>query len=383
MKILYLQFSDLRYYPPIVHSSNILRQSGHSLTMLAIKSREDASSLDLSDDIERRLLLLNEETSILKTYARFVSRALELTLKIRPDIIYASDPLSTPATAILSKIHKARIIYHEHDAMTETKSIFRRATMRSRRVILKNSWITIFPNSGRQEFAGLSPCNSNSFVVFNCPSANELLETPGVKANRPFRLYYHGNLSQHRLPMTVLKALQQLPSSFELDFAGWNAKFSPSYIDDFLQYAKDLGLENRVRYHGIRSRKNLLEIANHCHLGLCLGPLNTDNPNEIWLAGASNKSFDYLSVGLPFLMNDLPDWNELYRTEYMGFSCNPEIPESIASAVLQVEQHYKTHPHFGQTFREKVRTSWNYESQFQPVLNKIDKLQSTQLHPPD
>ena len=90
------------------------------------------------------------------------------------------------------------------------------------------------------------------------------------------------------------------------------------------------------------------------------------------MVGASNKVFDYLASGLALLVSDLPEWKETYVEPGYGLACNPDDPQSIASALERFLKHPTEMREMGERGRQKILKEWNYEQQFMPVLGRLN-----------
>ena len=100
-------------------------------------------------------------------------------------------------------------------------------------------------------------------------------------------------------------------------------------------------------------------------------PKETRDPNLKFMAGASVKLFDYLACGLAVLVSDNPDHERLFVANGVARSCDPRLPESIASNLLWFLEHAEETRQMGERGRRRVQEDWNYERQFQPVLDAV------------
>jgi glycosyltransferase involved in cell wall biosynthesis len=89
------------------------------------------------------------------------------------------------------------------------------------------------------------------------------------------------------------------------------------------------------------------------------------------MAGASNKAFDYLACGLPLIVSDVPEWQELYVKTGFALACVPEHPASIAKAITWFLEHPTDLWQMGERGRQRICAEWNYETQFQPVVDML------------
>ena len=184
----------------------------------------------------------------------------------------------------------------------------------------------------------------------------------------PVQLYYHGTLNEARLPPTILEAMKGASSPPTLRFAGYETAGSVGYVDGFMREASRLGIASSVRYLGPLDRATTLDEAAACDVGLALAPMRPKDPNLGSLVGASNKPFDYLAKGLALIVSDLPEWRRLYVDRGCGLACNPDDVRSLIDTFDALSRRPDTVREMGERGRSLVRSEWNYERQFEPVL---------------
>jgi glycosyltransferase involved in cell wall biosynthesis len=101
-------------------------------------------------------------------------------------------------------------------------------------------------------------------------------------------------------------------------------------------------------------------------------PSDSDDINMQAMVGASNKAFDYLSCGLALLVSDLPDWRAAYVETGYGFSCDPNTPESLTSALRWFAEHPSEMRAMGESGRQKIISDWNYDKEFAPIYKRMN-----------
>jgi glycosyltransferase involved in cell wall biosynthesis len=210
--------------------------------------------------------------------------------------------------------------------------------------------------------------------VWNCPSRDEVGVQPEKSAD-DLILFYHGSIVPDRLPVSVIYALADLPSSVRLRIAGYETVGHPRYARELEEFAGSLRLGSRFEYLGsLSSRQALLPEPRKAHVGLALMPIKAMDLNLQAMTGASNKPFEYMACGLALLVSDLPDWSEMFVEPGYARSCNPEDPESIASALRWfIENPVKTR-NMGERGRKQVLDEWNYETQFEAVSRALESV---------
>jgi glycosyltransferase involved in cell wall biosynthesis len=61
----------------------------------------------------------------------------------------------------------------------------------------------------------------------------------------------------------------------------------------------------------------------------------------------------------------------MYVDSGYGLACDPDDPRSIAAALHWFLEHPVEMRKMGERGRQKIRTEWNYETQFSPVFECI------------
>jgi glycosyltransferase involved in cell wall biosynthesis len=298
--------------------------------------------------------------------------------------IYASDLLSCPIGLTLSIFPKVSIIYHEHDSPdSQAKhNFFMKACFLSRKLLARRSKAYILPNHKRlnkfmKEILDLDLQRANlakgrGICTWNCPSLEEL-DYLSSRDSDPqcIRLWYHGSIVPPQLPLTVIDAIANVPShDVQFYFAGYETIGHQGYIKEILSYAQAQGVEHdNIKYLGtLSTRKQLYQECSKCNVGLALFQKPTREP----MAGASNKPFDYMACGLALLVTDLPDWQEMFSLPGYALACDPESSKSITDSLLYLIKHPELMREMGERGRKKILNEWNYEKQFEPVLEVLE-----------
>jgi len=198
------------------------------------------------------------------------------------------------------------------------------------------------------------------------------MEHPRPPASGNIWVLYHGSIVRERIPPSVVEALTLLPDRVRLRVAGYETAGSTGYIAELKSRAQALGIDRRVEFPGaIPQRADLLGITSQSDIGLALMPLKPTDRNFESMAGASNKPFDYMACGLALLVSDLADWRSMFVEPGYALSCNPDDPASIASAISNLVEHPDRMRAMGEKGRQRIRSEWNYENLFGPVLRRI------------
>ena len=312
-------------------------------------------------------------------FLRFVLWTIVASIRERADLIYCSDPFSTPSGVLLRKMG-FRVIYHEHDSPNPgEESNLPSLIVWTRRKLLCEASLVIFPNELRLKRAQKwSASDAPARVVWNCPSKKELGIVGEAKSNetdenQTLRLYYHGTLVPDRLPLTILDGISICDSKVELTLVGYTTIGSNTYDKVMKEYASDLGISDCIHFKGtLPTRYDVMIECRKHDVGIVLFTGETWGIYATEMAGASNKPFDYLSQGIAVLVPDLPAWKNLYVKNNCAIEANPDDAGALAELFDWLAKHRKEVQKMGRKGREMIEREWNYEKQFQPVLEWIE-----------
>ncbi|MCX5686485.1 MAG: glycosyltransferase [Candidatus Omnitrophica bacterium] len=294
----------------------------------------------------------------------------------RPRWIYASEPLSCPIALMLSYLSRIKIIYHEHDSpdLQQNVSGFTKYVLKARKDLALKSELCVLPNEERmKKFIQETGRAGDTFCIWNCPRLEETTPQRKLPRNRELTLYYHGTISRDHLPFGILKAVSKLPSEIILKIIGYETVGSSGYVSELKKEANRLGIAERIEIINPMSRYQILEYCSNGDIGLAFIPMKSQDTNNINKTGASVKAFDYMALGLALLVSDLPDWRKMYVEPRYGLACNPEDPEDIVRVLRWFLEHPEETREMGERGRQKILSEWNYERQFEPVSNIINR----------
>ena len=373
---LFIQATEPGAYPPLINAAHLMVEAGWQVTFLSssiVGSKLKVPSIPSIDVIAMPARPSHVVSKL--NYLKYCARAVALALRIKPLVVYVSDPLGALPGLLAAKVSGARLIYHEHDSPNIEEDL-NGLVRRARRAVFDRASLIVFPNGERarlaQEQSGFD--TEKLRIVWNVPRLAEL--PPLVdKPSAPFILYYHGSINPERLPETVLKAVASFGGTIRLDIAGYEAPGARGYVQGLLSHWNH-GEYEVIRYLGEQPHhSDLLRIATRCHAGLVLMPVASNDVNMLHMVGASNKAFDYMAAGLPLIVSDLPEWRETFVNPGYGKYCDPCSASSVKSTLAWLLQNPEIRKDISTCCRSQIDREWNYDVQFQSVLSFVSASQ--------
>lgn len=367
-RILFVQATEPANYPPLIHASTLLAEAGWEVTFLSAPIAGNLLELPAHPRISVRAMRPRPSHVMSKiAYMRYATAAAHCAHALRPDVVYASDPLGAGPGLLAARLAGARLVYHEHD--TPAAGTLRNWLARLRSAAARRAALVIFPSEPRSRLAqaDLSIPANRIHIVWNVPRRAELPDLVR-RPESPLILHYHGGISPDRLPEAVIEAVRRLGGRARVRIFGSEAPGARGYLARLLECERGRGAEPLVHYAGQIPRSDLLAAAAKSHIGLALMPADSDDVNMRHMAGASNKPFDYMAAGLALLVSDLPEWRELFVEPGFARACNANDPDAVADALGWFLEHPAERCAFAARGRTKIAKEWNYESAFAPVI---------------
>jgi glycosyltransferase involved in cell wall biosynthesis len=128
--------------------------------------------------------------------------------------------------------------------------------------------------------------------------------------------------------------------------------------------AKKLGVN--PEYYWFPSGERFYEFLASCHVGVL--PSSNDIPRRM---GPAVKLFDYLSVGLPVVANDIGGWTKIVEHEKIGILTDSN-PQSFADGMLQLLSNRDLSRRLGERGLELVKSKLNWDESARMLLQKYE-----------
>jgi len=267
-------------------------------------------------------------------------------VKDEPGDIYHCHDLDTlPLGYRAKRWHGGRLVYDAHELTTELAYISRleRAGWRVlERFLIRRADEVITTGTYRAEYLAKKYWVAAPTVILNCPPRlaakahnRALREKLGLADDAVPIILYQGGFIQGRGLDNLVLAAAHLDRGV-LVLMGWGPLEA-----GLRSLVKKEGLERRVYFTGPVAPDRVVYYGMSASVGVVI-VLHTSLNNYY---ATPNKLYEYISAGLPVVSSDFPALKEVVEGYGLGYTFDPDEPESIAAAINRVladDQRYDT-----------------------------------------
>ena len=207
--------------------------------------------------------------------------------------------------------------------------------------------------------------SKNVTTINNFPILNEL-NAENTNIERANEVCYIGGIDRIRGIIQILDALE-LTDNIKLNLAG---NFETKELEDEVKLHKAW---HKVNFFGFVDRKEAANILARSKAGLV-----TFLPASNHIFARPNKMFEYMSAGLPIIASHFEDWKTIVEKYNTGICVNPESPEEIATAILEISSNEHKVKQLGENGKKAVRDVFNWESEAQKLQKFYIDLKETE-----
>lgn len=310
----------------------------------------------------------------------FILKAYWVTCFSKTKVVYAYDPFGFIAGFIAAKfLQKKKLIYHNHDYLPLTQARGGYWFLKKIELLFcKGTELFIFPDKDRCVLFKKETKESYPyFIVMNTPLRQENVPakrlrdylTEKFSLNKEAQIVlYQGNIG----PGHGIEAIiQSVPLWIDRAVMVFLGRVTASRYEKFHTMIEAAGLDKRIFFLGEIACDSILSLTADADVGLNL--YDSPNFNHCTLATSSNKTFEYMSVGLPFLLSKCPSTETFFPGKKYICLVNPRDAAAVASAVNYWLTHEEERLEAGRWAREDHLNIFNYEAQFEPVIRFINQ----------
>jgi glycosyltransferase involved in cell wall biosynthesis len=210
----------------------------------------------------------------------------------------------------------------------------------------------------------------NTHVVRNLPYKPKLsYQSFSVLGNCKERtILYSGSITRSRAIKEILLAVGIVNRDFPTRFILIGNFHDVSFKEELWGMLE----AKYMNYHGYE--KNQEKLFKMISTALITPVLFYPEPNLDTAVQRSNKLYEYMSLGKPVIVSDIPAWAEFVKHYECGVTANPYDPESIANAIKFFSLNPEKADRMGRNGRLLVENEFNWEKEKDNLLTAYASL---------
>ena len=373
--------SCAEHYPPTVNQANLLAEAGLQVGVIDLPADGTPPALQAgirrwrvhrmwNSKLERPPSRWQRWFQWLQFY-RTCRSAIQTTA---PKVVVAYDTLGT--FFIPPAPRRYRTVYHFHEltGADPAESLGPRRARLQAAQRSKHADLVVHPDAHRarifQQRAALPVLPK---VVMNCPRRLDELPSSPLRQYlsrnlqpSPPTVCYLGSIGADQGVVEAAASMKHWPSTALFVLIGPG---SDRMKQSILAAAQTAGAAGRVVFLGAFPHHEALALAAGADVGISLIQPN----NESWLysAGAINKRFEFMALGIPQVSNNSPGVSEIIEGSQAGLCVDPRNPDAIGMAIRQLLEDSALCRRFSENARKQHLERFNYEVQFAEVASWI------------
>lgn len=370
-------------YPPTLNQGNLLASYGLPVGLLDLSHSAVSSTVN---PVVRRWQpdsVWNSKTepprsfvTRCRNFLRFQQAYRRIISEESPKAVLAYDILG--AAIVPPRQRAYRTIYHFHE-LPEREPGMRvgtRLSLAKARRRSRDADLIVFSDANRAAcYKETAQLRTQPFVVMNCPMRVDTVPVSPLRALLQERgladrkvVCYVGSIGLDKGIIEAVSSMRHWPEQSLLVLVG---ACSETVKERIFGAAKEVGAAEHVIFLGQKPHPEAMALAAGSDVGLAL--IQPTTRNWHFSAGAINKRFEYMSVGLPQVTNSGPGVSEIVEKTGCGICVDPNSPEAIGQAVRRLLEFADLRLQMAENSRRIHLAEFHYERQFEPVLQWIEK----------
>jgi glycosyltransferase involved in cell wall biosynthesis len=307
----------------------------------------------------------------IKSYASFSLQLRKLVSKYEPSLLLTYDGIAFVLANLFIPVRQLKTIvfwYHNHDVMIQHELPRTSLMWWIRWLELKYFHLADYftlPTQARLVHFPVERLKNIPIVLPNFPSVNFYgkWKTNG-KIEETIRIIFQGQISSSNAIAELIKLLpfRVKGKKIEIHLVG---PISESYQKTLQSLSTELKVKNQVFFYGRLPYPELPSVTALCNIGVAY--YGEHNVMVKTMSTASNKLFEYASVGLPVIINARLDMQSEFNT-YSWIKFVEFETQQLLDVIEEIVNNYAL---YSQKARKDFETSLNFETAFVPFINSI------------
>jgi glycosyltransferase involved in cell wall biosynthesis len=298
-------------------------------------------------------------------YLEFNVRLFFILLFSKVDAYGAVDPDTLLANTFCSILRRKPLIYDSHELFTELPELNGRPVSKAiwgwiERFGVQRAKLCYTVNQSIADIL-YKKYGRPFYVIRNMPQG--LPFASEIHRSSSTMIWYQGVLNEGRGLEQLLQALSLMPDRWTLELAGIG-----DLKEKLVHITRTLGLENRVVFHGLLDRKQMINLSRKAFIGVNL----LEGGSQNYYYSLANKFFDYVQQDLPQLCMDFPEYRQFNDKFQVAALINRLDPEGLANAILDLNEHSIVY-HDMQVAIQQARQIWVWEQEIPGLIQLYRK----------
>lgn len=378
--------APIELYPPSVYQAELLEEEGFEVAVLDTEDGAPAAC-QLRPSIRRIVLEKTRGPATTRQLLHrigapfrrqlFKTRAVHWLKRLCPDVVISYEPPAIAAIGSDAVRDKTVRVWHLHE-YPELCADLGIGTRRSIGWVWKNAseadaiW---FPDANRAELFAKSVAPIPTVeIIRNFPRVLANVPSPCLRTllrqqhvvDRGFLVLYCGSVGADHGLETTIQGMGQWPIASLFVLVG---PCAPAFRSKLLGIAHKFGVADRVVFVGAAAPDTLWSIRASADVAVTISEPRSINYKLH--AGASNKRFETMAVGVPQVTNGGTGLTEIIEGNGIGICVPHDQPEAIGRAIAQLLMNENLRREMGNRARRLHLQRFNYETEFKPVLERL------------
>ena len=376
--------ADVAGYPPTINQANLLARRGLRVGVIDLFG-SDRGEASLDRAIQRVSVHRQWQSKLEPPFpgwrrawnwARFRRAVGSTVRRCRPAVVVAYDPHGLVFVPPGQGAHKT--VYHFHE-LPEAEAVMSYGTRRA----LKKTYdyssganLVTFSDTDRARlFADRARLSRAPMVAFNCPARMHERPQSSLAAllarERPGTwkiVGYVGSIGFRQGLIEAAASMRYWPNDSILVLIG---PWAPEVRSRIEAEARSCGALERVIFTGPKQHPEALALLAGVDVGLSM--IQGTSENFRYSAGAINKRFEYMALGIPQVTTAGSGVAEIMDAAGAGHCVPPDSPAEIGRAVAALLADPAERNRMGESARRAHLERFNYEVQFEPIADWIEQ----------
>ncbi len=382
-KVCIVHYSASKFLTRVDRSARALAREGWEVVLVAIKDDETPAFEDRGDYVVKRVVLRSRRlpkwpvVRVLR-HVEAVVRTFAQAYRERADVYNPRDAEPLLVTWLAARLCGAKLVYDSDELCLDrnkpitSKGWWRFAMFRYERFFCRRAEAIITTDLGRAEIIARRYKIPLPVVVLNVPDTISEIEPDEQFRERALRgrskvLIYQGVIIENRGIPEMIEAMRSIEDC-SLAIVGYGHR-----LEEYRSFLAASGLDDRVTFFDAVPFERLMRYTAAADVGVI--PLIASCLSYKY--AAPNKLFEYMMVGLPVVVSDLPEMARVVNEEQVGtLIADPTDPASIAQAVTRLLQTCGSLADMGERARAAALGRYNWGMERERLLGVYRGLDS-------